>query len=89
MLFISFVYRWVEYRNLQVPFIFMVIISMPKYAFQLYLLGTFQEAVVALNTLQSNAATVEKIKEQKDAKRHVQIAETVQTAERAGVSVSI
>ena len=42
-----------------------------------------------LNTLQSNAAYLEKTKAERDKKRHLSVPETVQTAERVGLTVSV
>lgn len=48
-----------------------------------------QEAVHALNTLQSNAAVLETIRITRDAQRHMSLPETVKMANRAGVAVFI
>ena len=42
----------------------------------------------ALNTLQSNAAVLEKSKKERDRNRHLNIPQTMVFAERAGVVVS-
>ena len=43
----------------------------------------------ALNTLQSNAATIARTVAERDKKRHLSIPETIQHAKRAGLSVSV
>jgi hypothetical protein len=47
-----------------------------------------QDAVQTLNTLQSNAVTLEKIKAERDKKRHLSLPETIAHAERIGITVS-
>jgi hypothetical protein len=46
-----------------------------------------QEAVRTLNTLQSNAAYIEKTKAERDRRRHLSIPETIETAKRVGITV--
>jgi folylpolyglutamate synthase len=49
---------------------------------------SYEEAVRALNTLQSNAAVIEKIREERHKVRHLQLPQTIEMTQRAGVSLS-
>ena len=48
-----------------------------------------QEAVKTLNTLQTNAQTLEKIRHERDKYAHLNIPNMLKFAERVGISVSI
>ena len=43
---------------------------------------------MTLNTLQSNAAYLEKTKAERDRKRHLSLPQTIETAKRVGITVS-
>ncbi|ELT92360.1 hypothetical protein CAPTEDRAFT_191238 [Capitella teleta] len=49
--------------------------------------GEFEEAVQALNTLQTNAVVLEKIKTERDKKRFLSIPETISQANRVGITL--
>lgn len=48
---------------------------------------SYEEAVKTLNTLQSNAATIEKIRSTQDRNRHQSIPETIEMAARVGITL--
>merc|ERR1711976_1143648 len=47
----------------------------------------YEEAVRALNTLQSNAAVLEKVRAERDRKRHMSLPDTIEQAARAGITL--
>ena len=47
----------------------------------------FQEAVRTLNTLQSNAAVLEKARAERQRNRHLNLPNTISFAERVGIQV--